>query len=160
MDAGDRPPVPSSSDPAADVVCARPGSASALPDVRRRSAVTLALLLGLVAVASLVEATPQAATLAGLEGPPCLARHVFGEVGCPGCGLTRATAMALDGDLASATRLHPGVWLVLGVAAIAAAVHGYVAVTGISAVWTGRVLRSARVALLGGLLLVWLARLA
>ncbi|MEM1450866.1 MAG: DUF2752 domain-containing protein [Planctomycetota bacterium] len=128
--------------------------------LRRRSALVLFLLLGLFAVAALVEASPERATLAGIEGPPCPSTYVLGDVGCPGCGLTRATAMLLDGEFGSATNLQPAAWLVLALAAVAAMVHARIAVTGRTTAWNGRVLRSARVVLLGGLLLVWLARLA
>ena len=34
---------------------------------------------------------------------------------CPTCGITRATRLALAGDLAGATRMHPLVWLAVPV---------------------------------------------
>ena len=34
---------------------------------------------------------------------------------CPGCGLSRATRLALSGDFAAATKMHPLVWLVVPV---------------------------------------------
>jgi hypothetical protein len=36
---------------------------------------------------------------------------------CPTCGITRATLLALHGDLAAATHLHPLVWLAVPVVA-------------------------------------------
>ena len=47
---------------------------------------------------------------------------------CPTCGITRATRLALHGDFAGATRMHPIVWLVVPVVSllITAELVGYV----------------------------------
>jgi hypothetical protein len=39
-------------------------------------------------------------------------------VPCPTCGMTRAVRLALQGDLAGATRLHPLMWLAVPVVAL------------------------------------------
>lgn len=39
--------------------------------------------------------------------------HALTGVPCPGCGLTRAAWLALHGDVAGATRMHPLVWVVV-----------------------------------------------
>ena len=39
-------------------------------------------------------------------------------VPCPTCGITRAVRLALHGDLAGATRLHPLMWLAVPVVAL------------------------------------------
>jgi hypothetical protein len=61
----------------------------------------LVLLLGLAASAS-----PERATVLGLEGPACLVSTLLGEGACPSCGLTRSTALALHGQLGVALSVH------------------------------------------------------
>lgn len=43
----------------------------------------------------------------GHRGPPCLVGACLGPLACPGCGLLRATAAALQGDLRLAWAAHP-----------------------------------------------------
>lgn len=91
--------------------------------------------------------------------PLCPLRIVFG-LPCPSCGLTRATRLAIGGDFAGATHMHPLWFVVLPfVAGIA-----YVQIT--RYVWTGEttsfgdnvfVTRAAKV-LLAVLIGVWIAR--
>lgn len=47
---------------------------------------------------------------------------------CPTCGITRATRLALRGDFAGATHVHPLVWLAVPVTALFASLEltGYV----------------------------------
>lgn len=135
-----------------------PGDAPT-PGARRRSALALALLLGMFAVGALMEGSPEGATLFGVEGPPCPSRLVLPGVGCPGCGLTRATAMFLDGDPGGATRVHPGVWLVVVLGAAGTLLRAAIVLAPRKSAWTLRPLRSGRVLFLGGLLAIWLARL-
>jgi hypothetical protein len=67
-----------------------------------RSPRDLAPALLLFALAALVVAgLPWRCPLLALTGVPC-----------PTCGLTRATRLALHGDLAGATRMHP-LWFVI-----------------------------------------------
>lgn len=47
-------------------------------------------------------------------GYACPIRY-FAGVPCPTCGITRAVRLALHGDFAGATRLHPLVWLAVPV---------------------------------------------
>ena len=61
-------------------------------------------LLLLLAVAALAYAT------AGLMGFGCPVQRLTG-VPCPGCGLSRAAASVLRGDLAGAFRLHPMIYV-------------------------------------------------
>ena len=72
----------------------------ALPYLRQRAGVPL--LLAVVAVAILaVPALPSLCPVRGLLGIPC-----------PSCGLTRAARLALVGDFAAASRMHP-LWFVV-----------------------------------------------
>lgn len=58
---------------------------------------SLPLILGLV-----VRVQGARASLFGLEGPACLVGEWCGPAGCPGCGLTRSTALTLQGEFGSA----------------------------------------------------------
>ena len=51
--------------------------------------------------------TPEAATWFGVRGPACPLGSCLGPLACPGCGLVRSTAAALQGELGSAVALHP-----------------------------------------------------
>lgn len=133
----------------------RSGAAS-----RRRNAFALALLLGMFAAGALIEADAGGARLFGVEGPECPSRLVLPDHGCPGCGLTRATAMILDGDTAGATRLHPGAWLVVVLGAAGTLMRAALLVSPRKSDWIHRQLRNGRLLFLGGLLAIWLARLA
>ena len=154
MDVNAQQSVPSSADPRLDPrPPARPCSA------RAASIAPFVLLASTLALGALVQATPDSATLFGVAGPGCPSTHLIGPVGCPGCGLTRGTALLLDGNFAAATRLQPAAWLVVAFAAAGALIHGGVLVTGRTSAWTAGLLRSGRVTFTAGLLLAWLARL-
>lgn len=91
----------------------------------RDSWTSLAILAGVLALATLLEATPREASLAGLRAPPCALRAVLGEHACPGCGLTRSTSLVVRGDLAGSLSVHPAGALValLCLAGIALHLH-------------------------------------
>jgi hypothetical protein len=91
---------------------------------------------------------------------PCPLRKLAG-VSCPTCGMTRATRLALRGELGAALAMHPLVVLVVPLLALYLAVElgGYVRTGrwGTSAkIPHGRALFYATIALLVG---VWVARL-
>jgi hypothetical protein len=137
-----------------------PSGPRATRSPRAASALPFALCAGLLVVGALVDATPESASLFGLEGPECPSTHLIGDVGCPGCGLTRGTALLLDGELGAATRLQPAAWVVVALASLGALLHGAVLATGRKSAWIDRLLRSGRVVLVAGLLLAWFLRLA
>ena len=101
-------------------------------------------------------------TWAGLPAWSCPVLHALG-VPCPGCGLTRASAALLRGDLYTAFHLHafaPALvagLLLLGCAAVLPERHRRPLISGVRAVerQTG-----VSALLLAGLLCYWLARLA
>lgn len=90
---------------------------------------------------------------------PCPIRLVAGAP-CPACGMTRAARLALHGDFAAATAMHPLVWIVTPViAAFAfAEIRGF-AKTG---EWgASRKMRGSSVLMLGTaalMFVVWIAR--
>ena len=83
-------------------------------------------------------------------------------VPCPTCGMTRAVRLALHGDLAGATRLHPLMWLAVPVVMLFVGVEiaGY-ARTG---AWgASRRMRFSNVLMIGTaalLFALWIARFA
>jgi hypothetical protein len=82
------------------------------------------------------------------------------RIPCPGCGLTRATRLALHGDLAGATHLHP-LWFVVVPAVMLAAVvelRGYLRDGRFGAVERSRVGSGITAVIAGLLVIVWLAR--
>jgi hypothetical protein len=81
---------------------------------------------------------------------------------CPSCGLTRAFRAVLQGDLATATRMHPLWWAVaayLG-AVVSLEVVSYVRTGTLGARALSPVVQRAGLALLVALVLVWVARFA
>ena len=138
----------------------RPQAAESGVEPPAQRALALALLLGMFAAGALIEADANGARLFGVEGPECPSRLVLPDHGCPGCGLTRATAMILDGDTAGATRLHPGAWLVVVLGAAGTLMRAALLVSPRKSDWIHRQLRNGRLLFLGGLPAIWLARLA
>jgi hypothetical protein len=82
------------------------------------------------------------------------------RIPCPGCGLTRATRLALHGDLGGATHVHP-LWFVV-VPAVAAAfvveMRGYLREGRLGAVERSPVARRVTAVIAALMVVVWLAR--
>ncbi|MFQ5844228.1 MAG: DUF2752 domain-containing protein [Planctomycetota bacterium] len=89
----------------------------------RDSWASLAILGGVLCVAALLDASPHSASLAGVEGPPCLLGTLLGERACPGCGLTRSAALVAQGDPAAAFAVHPAGILVILLCAAGVVTH-------------------------------------
>lgn len=95
-----------------DAMPAMPAIAGADPGRRGAAGLLPWLLagLGLAAAAALLPAVLQIVLQAGPAGDPglvlCPSRRLLG-LPCPGCGMTRALAALLRGDLAGAFALHP-----------------------------------------------------
>lgn len=140
----------------------RAAGASTPSAVRRRSVAALGLIAMLFAAAALVSATPRTATLFGVSGPACPSRWLpaLDGTGCPGCGLTRGTALLLDGEFRTASAVQPAAWLVVGFALLAALLHAIRIAVPEKSAWTDRLFGTGRVALLVGLVLVWAVRLS
>lgn len=73
----------------------------------RAAAWRTAGLVGALAVGYSATATRDGATWFGVRGPYCPLGTCFGPQACPGCGLLRSTAAALQGDLQLAWQCHP-----------------------------------------------------
>lgn len=73
-----------------------------------RAAALRALVAGIgLAAAATATVGPDAARWFGVRGPHCLLGACLGSHACPGCGLVRATAAAVQGDFATAWGMHP-----------------------------------------------------
>jgi len=77
------------------------------------------LLLALpLFLGALIQVEEGRASLFGVEGPVCVVGEWCGPAGCPACGLTRSTALAVQGDLGGAATLNwAGLALVVACAA-------------------------------------------
>jgi hypothetical protein len=62
---------------------------------------------GALAVGFAATVTRDGATWFGVRGPHCPIGSCLGPLACPGCGLLRSTAAALQGDFALAFAAHP-----------------------------------------------------
>jgi Protein of unknown function (DUF2752) len=63
--------------------------------------------VGALVVGYSARVTADGATWFGHRGPACPLGSCLGPLACPGCGLLRSTAAALQGDLGLAFRCHP-----------------------------------------------------
>ena len=77
-----------------------------LPSLRGATLRTLGFA-GALAIGYGATVTADGATWFGVRGPQCPLGSCFGPLACPGCGLLRSTAGALQGDLGLAFRTHP-----------------------------------------------------
>jgi hypothetical protein len=99
------------------------------------------------------------ATLLGHAGPTCPVGATLGPVACPGCGLTRSTALILQGDWSTAFAVHPGGWIIVLLCSAGALIHGDILRRGSASRRHRRLLRAGRWVLLLGLAGSWLWRM-
>lgn len=114
----------------------------------------------LLALAATATVTREAAAWWGVRGPFCPLGWLCGDLACPGCGLTRATAMVAQGRFGEAFAMHPGgfavVALSLGLVLVQLDVLWRGASSSAHLRWRSR----GRWGLLLGILLGWAARFA
>jgi len=114
----------------------------------------LPLLLGAVA-----DADEENASLLGVQGNPCPLRLIAGDHACPGCGLTRGTALAVQGNLRASWHVHPAGWLVALLCAAGIAIHTRILMRGERTAVHARLLRQGHRIFVVGLFAAWLGRL-
>lgn len=122
-----------------------PKDPAATPEERSRASKQLVPLLAGVAVVALA---------LGMDVTLCPTSGLFG-IPCPSCGLTRATAALLSGDIGRAHVAHPAVLPVLI----------YLGASAVTLVWrpnskTQRVVSALGLLLVVGLIVLWGARFA
>ena len=122
---------------------------------RRRSLIASTILAAPLVLAWLASVDAVSARWFGVEGPACLWRSLFGELACPGCGLTRSTALVVQGDWGLATALHPAGWVVVFACLGGLAVHGHVLLGGRRGPRHERLLRWGRRGFVAALLAAW-----
>ena len=132
---------------------------------RRRSrfavlVLALPLLLGAVADADEQHASLFGSEgLLGVQGNPCPLRLIAGDHACPGCGLTRGTALAVQGNLRASWHVHPAAWLVALLCAAGIAIHTRILIRGERTAVHARLLRQGHRIFVVGLFAAWLGRL-
>lgn len=130
-----------------------------LPAKTRRNALLAVIPHAVVLVlAATATASPQAATWFGLRGPICPTGYFLGEHLCPGCGLTRGTAMAVQGKWHDALTVNPGGFVIAGLCIAAIALHLDVWRRGLVLDGHLRLRILGRWILLVGILLTWAVR--
>lgn len=81
---------------------------------------------GVLALAGLLDVTRDSASLGGISGPHCLLGRTLGEGACPGCGLTRGTALAVQGEWSESFASHPAGIVVALLCAAGILVHSHI----------------------------------
>ncbi|MHC4952909.1 MAG: DUF2752 domain-containing protein [Planctomycetota bacterium] len=131
----------------------------ASPRALRRSWFALPLLLLPLLVGSVADADEHKASVLGLEAAPCLLRSVAGEHVCPGCGLSRGTALAVHGEIGRSWSVHPAGVLVAVLCALGALIHLHILLARRRAWLHDRLLRQGYRIFVVGILAAWLVRL-
>ena len=126
---------------------------------RRRSSLAVLLLALPLLFGAVADADEKHASLLGVEGNPCPLGLIAGDHACPGCGLTRGTALAVQGNLGASWAVHPAGILVALLCAAGIAIHTRILVRGERAPVHARLLRHGHRIFVVGLFAAWLGRL-
>ena len=126
------------------------------PGWRYRAGRDVVLFSTFLALAAFIEATPERATLFGVEGPSCPSEWI--GLRCPGCGLTRASALTMDAEITAATRVQPAGLLLVALAAIGILVN-VAALLREPGRWFDRSLALGRTAFVTGVMATWILRI-
>ncbi len=128
--------------------------------LRRHAALALAVLLGCLLLGWNLQVQPDKAQWAGWSGPHCLLSETLGDHSCPGCGLTRASALALQGEWRAASAMHLGGLVVVVVFGMWSLVYARLWLRGQVTPPMRLALRVGRYALALGIGVGWLLRIA
>lgn len=129
------------------------------PHDRRRSRFALLLLALPLLLGSVAEADERQATVLGIGAIPCPVRLLGVPHACPGCGLTRGTALALHGEFHRSWNVHPAGLLVALLCAAGVAVHLHILARRQRRPVHDRLLRHGHRIFVIGLCAAWLTRL-
>ena len=127
-------------------------------EVRRNSAATLVVLMGILALGSVLQVSAGGASLGSIAGPECLLRNLVGERSCPGCGLTRASSLVLHGEFSRAWAVNVGGFFLVGTLGLWSMIHLWIMATGRRTTASIRWLTVSRRILLFGVILGWILR--
>lgn len=113
---------------------------------------------GVLVLAATAEASHSAATWFGIRGPVCPLGFLLGECACPGCGLTRSTAMVVQGRFSDALALNPAGFVVAALCVAAILLHADVARRGRAADLHLTLRQLGRQVFIAGIAAAWLLR--
>lgn len=133
-------------------------SAPGNPLSLRAAAWRTAGFVGALAVGYSAHATRNGATWFGVRGPYCPLGTCFGPLACPGCGLLRSTAAALQGDLPLAWSCHPAGPVVAALLWLGLLLHADVLRRG-EARWHRRARAVGVIAFTGSVIFGWMLRI-
>ena len=124
----------------------------------RAAAWRTAGFVGALIVGYSATATRDGATWFGVRGPYCPLGACFGPLACPGCGLLRSTAAALQGDLSLAVACHPAGPVVAALLWLGLLLQ-VDALRGGEARWHRRARTAGAIAFTGSVIFGWLLRI-
>lgn len=128
------------------------------PSPRKRALLATLVLAAPLVIGLCMEVSPARATLFGIEGPGCMAAAFLGDIVCLGCGLTRSTALLVQGEWQTATTVHPGGWLVVLFCLAGVLVNTDIARRSYRSPIHRRLQRTGHWAFATGILGIWVAR--
>ena len=114
--------------------------------------------VAVLVLATTANASREAATWFGIRGPVCPLGFLLGECACPGCGLTRSTAMVVQGRWGEALALNIGGFAVALLCLAAILLHADVLRRGCVSDRHLSLRRIGRWCFAGGIALAWVVR--
>ena len=91
--------------------------------IRRNALLAMIPPAAVLLLAATATVSRESATWFGHRGPICPTGYLLGEHACPGCGLTRGTAMAVQGKWQDAFAVNPGGFVIAGLCLAAIILH-------------------------------------
>ena len=127
---------------------------------RRRALLSASILAAPLLLGALIQTDGARASLFGLEGPTCPVGATLGTHACPGCGLTRSAALAVQGDLDASFVSHPAGWIVVLLCAIGFVLYADILRRGARTNAHTNALRLGRWTFVAAIGAAWIGRLA
>lgn len=125
----------------------------------RRSRLPVFVLLLPLLLGAVADADENQARVLGVEATPCPVRLLAGEHTCPGCGLTRGTALAVQGEWGRSWNVHPAGILIAVLCVLGLALRFWMRVDPNRAPVHAVLLRHGHVIFVLGILAAWIVRL-
>jgi hypothetical protein len=129
------------------------------PEHARRSRLPLFVLVLPLLLGAVAEVDENHAAVFGIEASPCPLRLLAGERACPGCGLTRGTALAVQGEWSRAWNVQPAGIVVAALCALGLALRCWTRVDPHRTRLQAALLRRGPVLFTLGILAAWVVRL-
>jgi len=126
---------------------------------RLHSLQALILLAGVLVLSLILNVDGKSARLGSLTGPPCLVGQFGHEIICPGCGLTRSTSLAMQGEWLLSWSVHPTGILIVVLCFSGCLVHFDILRGGHRSSFHEQLLRWGRYSCSFGILIGWCLRI-